>query len=49
MIDTAQPIYASSALLFIGSADVYMFFSTGSDLLPSQRARAAPARSSCSV
>ena len=34
MKDTAQPIYASSALLFIGSADVYMFFATGSDLLP---------------
>jgi Tfp pilus tip-associated adhesin PilY1 len=35
MIDTAQPIYASSALLFIGTAEVYMFFATGSDLLPS--------------
>jgi hypothetical protein len=35
MIDTAQPIYASSALLFVGSADVYMLFATGSDLLPS--------------
>ncbi|HXG71167.1 MAG TPA: hypothetical protein VNJ04_11240, partial [Gemmatimonadaceae bacterium] len=35
MVDTAQPIYASSALLFIGSADVYMFFATGSDILPS--------------
>ena len=34
MVDTAQPIYASSALLFVGSADVYMFFATGSDLLP---------------
>jgi hypothetical protein len=34
MIDTSQPIYASSALLFIGTAEVYMFFSTGSDLLP---------------
>ena len=33
MVDTAQPIYASSALLFVGSADVYMFFATGSDLL----------------
>lgn len=32
---TNQPIYASSALLFVGSADVYMFFATGSDLLPS--------------
>lgn len=35
MIDTGQPIYSSSALLFVGSSDVYMFFSTGSDLLPS--------------
>ena len=35
MIDTSQPIYASSALLFIGTSEVYMFFSTGSDLLPS--------------
>ena len=35
MIDTAQPIYGSSALLFVGSTDVYMFFSTGSDILPS--------------
>jgi hypothetical protein len=35
MVDTSQPIYASSALLFIGSSDVYMFFATGSDLLPS--------------
>ncbi len=35
MIDTSQPIYSSSALLFVGSADVYMFFATGSDLLPS--------------
>jgi hypothetical protein len=34
MTDTTQPIYASSALLFIGSNDVYMFFATGSDLLP---------------
>jgi hypothetical protein len=34
MVDTSQPIYASSALLFIGTADVYMFFATGSDLLP---------------
>lgn len=33
MIDTSQPIYSSSALLFVGSTDVYMFFSTGSDLL----------------
>jgi hypothetical protein len=35
MIDTNQPIYGSSALLFVGSSDVYMFFATGSDLLPS--------------
>jgi Tfp pilus tip-associated adhesin PilY1 len=35
MVDTGQPIYASSALLFIGTADVYMFFATGSDLLAS--------------
>lgn len=34
MVDTGQPIYNSSALLFVGSADVYMFFATGSDLLP---------------
>jgi len=32
---TGQPIYASSALLFVGAADVYMFFATGSDLLAS--------------
>ena len=35
MVDTSQPIYGSSALLFVGSTDVYMFFSTGSDILPS--------------
>src|SRR3954463_12645761 len=35
MVDTGQPIYASSALLFVGTTDVYMFFATGSDLLPS--------------
>jgi hypothetical protein len=34
MVNTGAPIYASSALLFVGSADVYMFFATGSDLLP---------------
>lgn len=35
MADTSQkPIYSSSALLFVGTSDVYMFFSTGSDLLP---------------
>ncbi|HXW07070.1 MAG TPA: hypothetical protein VD833_17685 [Vicinamibacterales bacterium] len=32
--DTGAPIYASSALLFVGSIDVYMFFATGSDILP---------------
>jgi hypothetical protein len=35
----AQPIFSSSALLFVGSADVYMFFSTGSDLLPAASAQ----------
>lgn len=35
MADTGVPIYASSALLFIGSSDVYMFFATGSDILAS--------------
>jgi PilC-like protein with beta-propeller domain len=34
MIDTTMPIYASSALLFVGSVDVYAFFATGSDILP---------------
>ncbi len=34
MVDTGQPIFASSALLFVGTTDVYMFFATGSDLLP---------------
>src|SRR4029078_5050490 len=34
MVDTGQPIFASSALLFVGTVDVYMFFATGSDLLP---------------
>jgi hypothetical protein len=32
--DTSQPIYGSSALLFVGSTDIYAFFATGSDLLP---------------
>ena len=35
MADTGAPIYASSALLFVGTTDVYMFFATGSDLLAS--------------
>jgi Tfp pilus tip-associated adhesin PilY1 len=34
MVDTGQPIFSSSALLFVGTTNVYMFFSTGSDLLP---------------
>jgi hypothetical protein len=34
MADTGQPIYNSSALLFVGSREVYMFFATGSDMLP---------------
>jgi len=43
MADTTQPIYASSALLFVGATDVYMFFATGSDLLASSTAaRVAP-------
>lgn len=33
LIDTGQPIYGSSALLFVGSVDQYAFFATGSDLL----------------
>jgi Tfp pilus tip-associated adhesin PilY1 len=35
MVDAGQPIFSSSALLFVGSSNVFMFFSTGSDLLPS--------------
>jgi Tfp pilus tip-associated adhesin PilY1 len=35
MVYTGQPIYASSALLFVGTTDVFMFFATGSDLLAS--------------
>ena len=34
MVYTGVPIYASSALLAVGSADMYMFFATGSDMLP---------------
>jgi hypothetical protein len=34
MVDTGMPIYSSSALLFVGSADLYTFFATGSDMLP---------------
>ena len=35
----AQPIFASSALLFVGTTDVYMFFATGSDLFPARARR----------
>jgi Neisseria PilC beta-propeller domain len=35
LMDAGQPIYASSALLFVGSTDQYAFFATGSDLLAS--------------
>ncbi len=31
---TGQPIYASSALMWIGTTQQYIFFSTGSDMLP---------------
>ena len=31
--DAAQPIYASSALMVVGTTEQYVFFSTGSDLL----------------
>jgi hypothetical protein len=34
MTDTNQPIYGSSALFFNGTTETYMFFATGSDLLP---------------
>jgi hypothetical protein len=34
LVDTQQPIYSSSALLFVGTTDRYLFFGTGSDLLP---------------
>ena len=30
----SQPIYSSSALLLIGTTERYLFFSTGSDMLP---------------
>jgi len=33
LTDTNQPIYASSALLFVGTTERYLFFGTGSDLL----------------
>lgn len=34
LIDTQQPIYSSSALLFVGTSSRYLFFGTGSDHLP---------------
>jgi hypothetical protein len=34
LVDTQQPIFSSSALLFVGTIDRYLFFGTGSDLLP---------------
>jgi len=34
LVDVQQPIFSSSALLFIGTAERYLFFGTGSDLLP---------------
>jgi hypothetical protein len=34
LVDTQQPIYSSSALLFVGTTERYLFFGTGSDLLP---------------
>ena len=33
--DAGQPIYSSSALLFVGTSERYLFFGTGSDLLSS--------------
>jgi Tfp pilus tip-associated adhesin PilY1 len=36
MLDSGQPIYSSSAMLFVGSADRYLFFGTGSDILAAQ-------------
>jgi hypothetical protein len=36
MANTGAPIYASSALLAVGSSDLYIFFATGSDTLPAQ-------------
>ena len=35
LTSTRQPIYASSALMFVGSTQQYMFFATGSDMLSS--------------
>ncbi len=40
MYAAAQPIYASSALMNVGTTQQYMFFATGSDLLPTTPASA---------
>ncbi|RPJ60246.1 MAG: hypothetical protein EHM24_27330, partial [Acidobacteria bacterium] len=40
MYAAGQPIYASSALMYVGSTQQYMFFATGSDLLPTTPASA---------
>jgi hypothetical protein len=40
LINTSQPIYGSSALLLLGNVDQYVFFATGSDLLPTTPASA---------
>ena len=37
---TGQPIYASSALMYVGTVQQYIFFATGSDLLPTTPATA---------
>ncbi len=37
---TGKPIYASSALMYVGSLNRYIFFMTGSDLLPTAPATA---------
>ena len=34
LINVQQPIFSSSALLFVGTTEKYLFFGTGSDLLP---------------
>jgi hypothetical protein len=34
MVTTGQPIYGSAALMHLGTANQYMYFATGSDLLP---------------
>ncbi|MBP1634535.1 MAG: hypothetical protein H6Q10_1109 [Acidobacteria bacterium] len=40
MKDTGQPIYASSALMTLGTLQQYIYFATGSDLLPTTPASA---------